>query len=229
MSRKSDDIRARLETIEHRIREMTYVTDTANRWLTATAIFLALLAFAAIFAGFWGLDQMQDDLERSRSNLAESQSILDTMRNHQREGKELSAELRLLPTAGNGADVTSDVGVPRLDFPDELLGYRRVGEQESGNLTAGSASSFDRILMAPDRYTIVGMCDEQCRDIDLAVYDANEQLIEEDVLDDNLPFVSFDAEETGTYRIRMKMWDCTNDGGCAWRTQIYRAGTEDSN
>lgn len=55
---------------------------------------------------------------------------------------------------------------------------------------------------------IMGDCDEDCFNLDLAVYDANGTLLVEDRLDDFYPIVNFVSGTNGRITIELDMVDC---------------------
>ncbi|WP_147275997.1 hypothetical protein [Pelagibacterium lacus] len=55
---------------------------------------------------------------------------------------------------------------------------------------------------------IMGDCDEDCFDLDLAVYDASGALLAEDRLDDYYPIVNFTTGRNGRITIELDMVDC---------------------
>lgn len=94
-------------------------------------------------------------------------------------------------------DVFSDNGLSR----SHSIGTGTLRNQQSENLTIR--------LRAGSTYGIVGACDNDCTDLDLAVYSPNGSLLKRDVSDDDLPFIVFRAAVTGTYRIRVIMTSCS--------------------
>lgn len=73
---------------------------------------------------------------------------------------------------------------------------------------------------------IVGICDENCGDLDLAIFDGNSQYIAVDSEDDAYPYVVFDAQEAGTYGIQVDMPSCAAST-CAFGLQVLAAETDE--
>ena len=57
-------------------------------------------------------------------------------------------------------------------------------------------------------YRILGVCDNDCRDLDLALYDENGKLIGSDQKVDDLPAVSVTPSWTGPFTVRATMASC---------------------
>ncbi len=60
-------------------------------------------------------------------------------------------------------------------------------------------------------YGIVGVCDRDCRDLDIALYDSRGNLIASDLQDDDIPAMSITPSRSGTYRIRVDMASCNTN------------------
>lgn len=58
-------------------------------------------------------------------------------------------------------------------------------------------------------YKLVGVCDEDCDDIDMAIYDDKGRLLDEDVLDDDFPIVDLTNARSGSYTVELDMYSCS--------------------
>jgi hypothetical protein len=92
--------------------------------------------------------------------------------------------------------IMSDNGLSR----SHEVGTEALNQNQSGNFTIG--------LQAGRQYGIVGVCDTDCRDLDLALVGPNGSVLERDISDDDLPFLLFRAKVTGTYKVRVAMARC---------------------
>jgi hypothetical protein len=63
-------------------------------------------------------------------------------------------------------------------------------------------------LSAGSSYRIVGVCDNDCTDVDLSLEDSNRAVMASDVLNDDLPIVNFAPSTSATYWIRPTMAAC---------------------
>lgn len=57
-------------------------------------------------------------------------------------------------------------------------------------------------------YQIVSVCDSDCRDLDLAIYDARGRKVDVDTSDDDIPIVVVSPGSTQTYTLEVKMYHC---------------------
>lgn len=75
-------------------------------------------------------------------------------------------------------------------------------------------------LEANTRYVVVGMCDEDCDDLDLELFQRN-RLVGRDVEDDALPVIQIRGLPSGMYQLRVTMADCKK-GPCTYGVAIYK-------
>jgi hypothetical protein len=81
-----------------------------------------------------------------------------------------------------------------------------------GLLPAGGVVVLEASLRAGTRYTVVGVCDGDCQDLDLrAQAPASEEVLDEDVNTDDVPVLHFTAHATGPHRITVVMSGCRSD------------------
>lgn len=70
------------------------------------------------------------------------------------------------------------------------------------------------------QYGIVSVCDEDCRDIDLSIYDSNGNLIDSDIEYDDHPMVSVNPNWSGRFRVKVKMTNCPT-GACYYGVGVF--------
>ena len=71
-----------------------------------------------------------------------------------------------------------------------------------------------------DTVTIVGVCDIDCTDLDLAVYDGHGQLVVDDTEQDDRPVTQFVVLAPGTFRVQVHMVACKREP-CGFAVQTY--------
>jgi len=98
-------------------------------------------------------------------------------------------------------------------------GARPEGEPLMGVLNGKTTENRTVDLQAGVRYTIVGVCDENCTDIDLRIWGPNAVKLAEDVQPNNTPILEFTAPAAGRYRLAVEMVSC-NANPCAWGVQL---------
>jgi hypothetical protein len=87
-----------------------------------------------------------------------------------------------------GYDITHDVAYAYLD------------EYES--------DTYDLNLNRGYAYKIIAVCDGDCGDIDLNLYDENGNIIAKDTGNDDYPIVEVSPRWTGAFELKIKMYDC---------------------
>lgn len=92
----------------------------------------------------------------------------------------------------------SNDGFARFNY---IIGYLDNDTEPVDNwpvyLTAGSA------------YRIVGVCDNDCTDVDLSLEDDDRVVLASDLLEDDIPIINFTPKASATYWIRPTMVVCT--------------------
>lgn len=87
-------------------------------------------------------------------------------------------------------------------------GYKLTHEPSVSTLRDNGYRYITLRLYRGVSYQIVGVCDEDCRDIDLLLYDGNGNLIDSDTSSGDVPSVSVRPRWTGSFRIRVNMHRC---------------------
>ena len=75
-------------------------------------------------------------------------------------------------------------------------------------------------LSAGSSYRIVGVCDNDCTDVDLSLEDSKRTVVASDVLNDDLPIISFTPGTSATYWIRPTMAVC-NTNPCGYGIAVF--------
>lgn len=86
------------------------------------------------------------------------------------------------------------------DYALESFGIQRM--------TAGTRQRIPLDLPTGHSVTVMGDCDEDCRDLNLSVYSSADKPLGEDVLEDNYPVVSFASGANGNVSIEIDMARC---------------------
>jgi hypothetical protein len=77
-----------------------------------------------------------------------------------------------------------------------------------GKLDEDDSDSWTFWLDGGSDYTIIGVCDEDCGDIDLTILDEDEDVVDEDLLEDDYPIVKVSPRRDGPYTIDVDMYSC---------------------
>ena len=99
-------------------------------------------------------------------------------------------------------------------------GMRRTHEPYVGSLRTGATSSHTLQLSAGTSYQIIGVCDNDCSDFDLRLYDPRGREVDSDLLTDDTPVVSVTPRRTGTYTVRAIMTTCSSQP-CRYGIGVY--------
>jgi hypothetical protein len=87
-------------------------------------------------------------------------------------------------------------------------GQTRLFRSPIFQLNEGQTQTYPISLVRGRAYTIGGVCDVDCPDLDIKLIDPNGREVATDVLTDSVPLVSHTATMSGDYRVRVIMYDC---------------------
>ena len=99
-------------------------------------------------------------------------------------------------------------------------GYAQTHETQVGSLADDENDSFNLTLHAGTTYALVGVCDNDCSDLDLVLYDADGDQIDSDVQSDDVPIVTVTPSETMRYRVKVMMAVCKTNP-CWYGIGVY--------
>ena len=88
--------------------------------------------------------------------------------------------------------------------------YHMTHDPFIGSATNGKDDPVKVKLHAGVSYAITGVCDEDCGDLDIKLYDENLHLIDSDMDDDDHPVVKVSPRWTGNYLVEIIMSNCRN-------------------
>jgi len=88
-------------------------------------------------------------------------------------------------------------------------GFQRLAEPVSGQLPQGQFYNTPVTLEAGGEYRIIGVCDSDCADMNLILYDQNNNVVSQDILQDATPIVSVAPQWTGPFTVQAVMQNCT--------------------
>ena len=100
-------------------------------------------------------------------------------------------------------------------------GYSADRDPVTGSLNGGARESMMINLTGGSRYALVGVCDNDCTDVDLRIWDPSGTKLAEDILVDDTPVLEFTATTTGQYRVSVEMATCSTNP-CYWGFQVFR-------
>lgn len=99
-------------------------------------------------------------------------------------------------------------------------GFQRIGEPSVGQLRQGGTFNVPATLETGADYRIIGVCDADCGDLDLSLFDQSSNLISEDNLVDATPIVEVSPQWTGPFTVQARMHQCTVEP-CYYALVLY--------
>ena len=99
-------------------------------------------------------------------------------------------------------------------------GYTMSGDVYDGNLKNNYYEDLTIKLQPGTSYAFMGVCDQDCHDIDLRLFDPDGDEVTSDVRTDDWPIVSISPSYSGTYRLRVVMASCSKDP-CYYGIGVY--------
>ena len=108
----------------------------------------------------------------------------------------------------------------------QAKGYELTHQVYTGSLREGATEGVAIRLQRGVRYAIVGVCDQDCSDLDTRLFDPSQREIGRDVEQDDTPVVEFEADRTGEYILRVEMAACS-DEPCAFGVGVFAVGQDE--
>jgi hypothetical protein len=89
-----------------------------------------------------------------------------------------------------------------------LLGFSKTHSTKYVDLDDDETDIFTLELNRGYTYRIVAVCDGDCGDLDLCIYDNNYNKVDCDEQSDDKPMLNVSPRLTGRYKIWVKMYEC---------------------
>jgi hypothetical protein len=99
-------------------------------------------------------------------------------------------------------------------------GYRSAGFTVEGRLEEGDSESVDVRLSGGQEIAVVGICDFDCGDMDLALLNSRGRTLTADVSLDHFPVLQNAPESEGIYSVKVTMAACSNEP-CYYALQYF--------
>ncbi|HVX87745.1 MAG TPA: hypothetical protein VG940_02370 [Gemmatimonadales bacterium] len=118
----------------------------------------------------------------------------------------------LVATAAQAQDRYEEVvrsELRRVGQTSENSGYHLTTDIFMGRLDDDATTNQNVTLQAGQDYAIWGVCDQDCSDIDLTLYDDDGNQIDQDIQTDDKPLVRVTPRRNGRFRIRVSMANCS--------------------
>ena len=100
-----------------------------------------------------------------------------------------------------------------LDSQHNISGFSkdRGTSDWVGGLRSGQPQYWEVQLARGATYTLVGVCDSDCKDVDMEVYDGGGRSVGSDVLDDDYPRVQVTPSSSGTFSVKIWLHECSRE------------------
>ncbi len=99
-------------------------------------------------------------------------------------------------------------------------GFQMIGPPASGGLAQGQTWNVAAQLNPGIDYRMVGVCDRDCNDLDLVVFDANGAVIAQDTSTTSQPVVAIQSSYAGNFTVQVQMFNCTV-APCYYAVALY--------
>ena len=100
-------------------------------------------------------------------------------------------------------------------------GLEQTGESQRGALNTTESTSFTVTLRAGYSYVVTGVCDDDCKELDLTLYAANGYEVGAARNAGNAPILRVAPRETMVYRVKVVMADCRTNP-CSYGIAVFR-------
>ncbi len=101
-------------------------------------------------------------------------------------------------------------------------GFVQAGESRSGALNTTESTSFTVTLRAGYSYVVTGVCDDDCKELDLALYAANGYEVDAARDAGNASILRVAPRETMAYRVKVIMTKCRMNP-CSFGIAVFHA------
>lgn len=88
-------------------------------------------------------------------------------------------------------------------------GFAMTHEIKTGSLRDDANEYFSLELDAGRAYAVVGVCDEDCTDMDLQLFNPEGTQVDSDMQTDDVPIVDAQPAVAARYRVKVSMAACT--------------------
>ena len=99
-------------------------------------------------------------------------------------------------------------------------GYSMMDVAQTSLLDAGASETVDISLPVGSAYILMGVCDNDCLDLDLALLSGGIEL-SEDTTDDDWPLVEVTPTSNPTYQVKVTMYNCSTPN-CGYQLTVWK-------
>jgi hypothetical protein len=122
------------------------------------------------------------------------------------------------PGVGPGEDMGSRLTLASAELTS--AGFTQFEGERRGSLSTDQTVELPVTLQEGSEYRMIGVCDMDCLDLDLALLDPGGAEVASDFMEDALPILVHRPDTTGEYRVEVIMVACGIEP-CAFRLATY--------
>ncbi|MBL8547572.1 MAG: energy transducer TonB [Hyphomonadaceae bacterium] len=135
----------------------------------------------------------------------------------------------VVPSSQRAASTSAPSGNPQQQVLARLAqaraeltpqGFQAVGQTFSGGLAQGQTENVPIELSAGFDYRVIGICDDDCTDLDLALHDQGGTLVTQDTAPNGRPIVGVIPHRDGRFTIQVQMPTCSA-APCYYAVALY--------
>jgi serine/threonine-protein kinase len=180
-------------------------------WGIGLGVVLAFIALVAI--GVMMAQKEEPEVEESTTTVAEESTAVPVSD----PAPEPPAPE---PPADYSAEVHRILERTEANLPGD---YTRSADFYVDQLAVQGTKDLAATLTGGSSYTLIGQCDRNCSDLDLAIYDGD-SLISEDLKEDDNPVLILNAPRSGEYRLKVSMPGCS-EASCWYGIGLFVENT----
>lgn len=124
-------------------------------------------------------------------------------------GASANVQANAAPSTASGSDYEGQVRRQLDAVESSASGYARLFRSPMMQLRKDETRDFSVTLVPGINYLIGGVCDNDCPDMDIKLFDPNGNEVASDTATDSVPIVRYVPNMGGTYRVRAVMYNCT--------------------
>lgn len=130
---------------------------------------------------------------------------------------------------GSVAPALAQTGEYRQQLDNQLDALRSHAGQDGREVVSGpffgaleedAKENYTLSVRRGGSYMIIGVCDNDCSDLDIRVYNTAGDLIGEDKLEDDAPIVELVPTASGRVRVEVEMYKCSEEP-CYFAVEVY--------
>lgn len=104
-------------------------------------------------------------------------------------------------------------------------GFQQIGQPTTGSLNTGATIDVPATLYVGNEYRVAAVCDNDCSDIDLTLFDGSGNIISQDSEVDPHPVVPVVVTGSGQFTVRVNMYAC-NTQPCFYAVTLFGRQTQ---